>query len=43
MEALTEADFVEAEPVPIGVCGYLSDVEGNLDYFEGYVARSEIL
>jgi hypothetical protein len=43
MEALTEADFVEADPVPIGVCGYLSDVEGNLDYFERYVARSEIL
>ena len=26
----------------IAVCGYLSDVEGNLDYFERYVARSEI-
>ena len=27
----------------ITVCGYLSDVEGNLDYFERYLARSEIL
>ena len=30
-------------PPGMSVCAYVTDVEGNLDYFEGYVARSEIL
>jgi hypothetical protein len=32
-----------SKPVPVGVCGYLGDVEGNLDLFERYLAISKIL
>jgi hypothetical protein len=32
-----------SKPVPVGVCGYLADVEGNLDLFERYLAISKIL
>ena len=41
--AAAEAAPAADAAVPINVCGYLTDVEGNLDYFQRYVALSEIL
>jgi len=41
--AAAEAAPAADAAVPINVCGYLTDVEGNLDYFQRYVDLSEIL
>ena len=41
--AAAEAAPAAEAAVPINVCGYLTDVEGNLDYFQRYVDLSEIL
>ena len=36
-------DGGHAPPPGMAVCAYVTDVEGNLDYFERYVAISKVL